>query len=289
MSKPKRCSFSLINLCRIKHPGQLLEKQVAVIKEYTQNELFNHWPLSSIFHQILRDGAAFFCISTFYKYVSLLGITRDKPLHRRTNHKIGIRAQKCLEIIHADITEFKTANNRKAYVYLIIDNYSRAILSWRVSYLRKASIAFENIEKVCMQYLIPFNVEACRLITDDGIENCGIASGIIKESKYPALEHLVAHKNIDFSNSMIENTNKRIKYDYLYRQHIGDMEDLIKKFEGFVDDYNNRPNNIFNGLSNNEVLNGQDFKKVNFTVQIAAAKKQRIIENKKIKCCFGSF
>ena len=84
-------------------------------------------------------------------------------------------------------------------------------------------------------------------------------------------------------------TNKRLKYDYLYRQHIADIDELSRKFKGFADDYNNRPNNIFNGLSNNEVLNGQDFKGVNFSIQIANAKKGRIIQNKKIKCCFGSF
>jgi hypothetical protein len=37
------------------------------------------------------------------------------------------------------------------------------------------------------------------------------------------------------------------------------------------------------------VLSGQDFKAVNFALQIAAAKKERITQNKKIKCCFGSF
>ena len=88
---------------------------------------------------------------------------------------------------------------------------------------------------------------------------------------------------------MIEYTNKRFKYDYLYRKHITDIEELIRKFKGFVHDYNNRPNNIFNGLSNNEVLNGQDYKKVDFTSQIADAKRERITQNKKIKCCQGSF
>ena len=125
LRKPKKCSFSLINLCRVRHPTQLLEKQVEIIKEYAQNELYNHWPLSSVFHQILRDGTAFFCLSTFYKYVFLLGIKRAKPSNRRTNHKTGIGATKCLQILHADITEFKTADNKKVNIYLIIDNYSR--------------------------------------------------------------------------------------------------------------------------------------------------------------------
>jgi hypothetical protein len=151
-----------------------------------------------VFHQILRDGAAFFCKTTFYKYVQLLGIKRTKPIHRRTSHKTGIRADDCLQVLHADITEFKTADNKKAYIYLIIDNYSRSILHWHISYLRKACIAFENIAKVCTRYLIPSTIETCQLVTDDGVENYGLVSDFIKESKYPVLQHLVAHKNIDF-------------------------------------------------------------------------------------------
>jgi putative transposase len=289
LSKIKKCSFSILNLCRVKHPNQLLEKQVTVIKEYTGKAEYLHWPLSSVFHQILRDGAAYFSKSTFYKYVHLLGIKRFKPISRSTNHKKGIRALKCLELLHGDITEFKTADNKKAYIYLIIDNFSRSILAWQISYLRKASITFENLIKVYNDNLLPANIESCQFMTDDGVENYGMVSEFIKTSKYPQLQHWVAHKNTDFSNSMIEYTNKRIKYDYLFRQHIADIEDLIKKFKAFVDDYNNRPNNIFNGLSNNEVLRGQDFEKIDFTLQIAAAKKERITQNKKIKCCLGSF
>lgn len=172
---------------------------------------------------------------------------------------------------------------------MIIDNYSRNILNWQISYQRKASIAFKNVVAVCNQYLIPSAIETCQLITDDGVENYGMASGFIKRSQYHALEHLVAHKNIDFRNSMIEYTNKQIKYDHLYRHHITDIEELIKKFQSFVDDYNNRSNNIFNGLSNTEVLNGQDFKVVSYALQIADAKRERIIEDRKLKCCLGSF
>ena len=79
--------------------------------------------------------------------------------------------------------------------------------------------------------MIPFNVATCQLVTDDGVENYGVVSEFLNESKYPSLKHLVAHKNMDFSNSMIEYTNKRIKYDYLYRHHITDIEELNRKLK----------------------------------------------------------
>jgi hypothetical protein len=63
-----------------------------------------------------------------------LGIKRFKPVSRRTNHIKGIRTLKCLELLHANINEFKTADNKNAYIYLIIDNYSGGILAWHISY-----------------------------------------------------------------------------------------------------------------------------------------------------------
>lgn len=44
-----------------------------VIKQYCADERYLYWSLSSLYHQIKRDGAAYFSVATFYKYVSLLG------------------------------------------------------------------------------------------------------------------------------------------------------------------------------------------------------------------------
>jgi putative transposase len=215
LCKVKKCSFSSINLCRVKHPNQLLEKQVTVIKDYSEKIEYAPWTLSSVFHQILRDETAYFCKSTFYKYVNLLGIQRFKPVSRRTNHKTGKRATRCFEILHADITEFKTNDNKKAYIYLVIDNYSRSILAWQISLIRRASITFENLEKVCDKYLLPAEIKNFQLVTDNGVENCGIEDALKANCIYPLLTHLIPNINFDFSNSIIEYTNRRLKYEYL--------------------------------------------------------------------------
>jgi hypothetical protein len=122
-----KCSSSLFSLCRMKYPAQLVVSEINVIRAYCADIRYQLWPLASIYHQIRRDGTAYFTISTFYKYVALLGLKRRSVRHRRKNHHIGIRAQAPLQILHADTTVFRTADNRQSYIHLVQDNYSRAI------------------------------------------------------------------------------------------------------------------------------------------------------------------
>lgn len=76
LRRKQRCRSSLFSLCRIKYPAQLVAREIEVIKSYCSDPRFLLWPLAAIYHQIRRDKAAFFTISTFYKYVSMLGLKR---------------------------------------------------------------------------------------------------------------------------------------------------------------------------------------------------------------------
>src|SRR5579859_1018563 len=167
----QRCTSSLLSLCRLKHPAQLLAREVQAIKTYCCDQRFLHWPPASVYHQIVRDRAAMLSSSTFYKYTALLQLKRSAPSHRRKNHHTGIRAVAPLQILHADTTIFTTADNRKNYIYLVQDNFSRTILSYRVADTCKACFVFENLQQVHRQYLSTSGLSRCQLITDDGSEN----------------------------------------------------------------------------------------------------------------------
>ena len=150
----QRCSSSPSDLCRLKHPGQLLLQEVNVIKNFCSDSRFITWPLVSVYHQIRREKAAVFELSTFYKYVRLLQLERRAAAHRRKNHSIGLRAGYPLTILHADVTLFRTADNIKNYIYLIQDNFSRAILLAQVSVRCSASITLNNIDEVHRRFLV---------------------------------------------------------------------------------------------------------------------------------------
>jgi len=289
LRKRQACRSSLFSLCRIKHPSQLLIREINSIKAYCSDARFFLWPLASIYHQIRRDKVAFFTISTFYKYVSLLSLKRNAPRHRRKNHQVGIRAFAPLQILHADSTVFRTADNRKNYIHLVQDNFSRAIVGYRVAEKCRAQTTFENLDAVLQQYLIPAQTSSCQLLTDDGSENAGTVKDWIAATTHPVITHLIAQQDIEFSNSMIEAANKQLKYRFLYHQHIADHPALIKYIDQAVQDYNNRPHDVLLGLTPLEVLNGSNYDKAANQQSALLAKSFRIIENKKTTCCYYSF
>ena len=92
------CTSSFFNLCRIKHPAQLLQKEIQVVKTYCLQPNYKFWSLCSVFHQMRKDGAAHMTLSTFYKYVSILNLKRTRAFNRRKNHSLGIRASAPFQI-----------------------------------------------------------------------------------------------------------------------------------------------------------------------------------------------
>jgi len=283
------CISSIFNLCRIKHPAQLLQKEINVVKTYCLKSSYQFWPLCSLFHQMRKDGAAHMTLSSFYKYVSLLNLKRSVAISRRKNHTKGIRATAPFQILHADMTEFKTEDQKKAYIYLVQDNYSRTILGYQLSLERKASYTFENLYKVNEQYLVPANIKECMLLTDDGSENYGEVKKWIEVSDNPKINHVIAQVDIHFSNSMIEAANKQLKYRFLYHQKIKDYSSLDQYLKKAIEDFNHRPHAILNGLTPIEVLQGKSYNKETQNNFLSLAKQTRILENQKMKCCRGNF
>jgi hypothetical protein len=222
------CPVSIYDLCLVKHPSQLLKEEIAIIKSYCVDGRFLCWPLISVYLQIKKDEAAYFSSGTFYKYVRLLKLERLKAVSRRKNHQIGLRASKPFEIIHTDATLLRLKDNTRAFIYLVQDNFSRAILSFRCSLEHGAQHCFENLRFVHEHFLSPSGLAQCSLITDDGSENHGDAYKFTNNCQSPAIAHLIAQKTIAQSNSMIEAANKQIKYHFLYHKEIANFEQLEK-------------------------------------------------------------
>ncbi len=283
LKKTLLCTSSPIHRCRRKHPGQLLRSETDKIVATCNDEAYSAWPLASIYHNALRKKIFSCSLSTFYKYVSILVNRQSLPQNRRKNHFTGIRASNPLQIIHADITQFVTEDNKKAYIYFIQDNFSRAILQYKIAGERKAIHTIELIRKAYND-LKNETSDDCTIITDDGCENKGISEYFIHKS-FPSLVHLVAQKDISFSNSMIEHLNKTIKYRYLYQQPVADIKALEIILATTVNDYNNRPVHVLNGLTPREALQNQKLNSEILTEQIKLAAINRKLKNKSDDCC----
>jgi hypothetical protein len=218
-----------------------------------------------------------------------LKLERLKAVSRRKNHQIGLRASKPFEIIHADATLLRLKDNSRAFIYIIQDNFSRAILSFRYSLENRALHCFENLKYVHEHFLSPSGVAQCSLITEDGSENHGEVLKFTNNCQSPAIGHLIAQKTITQSNSMIEAANKQIKNYFLYHKEIANIEQLENHLQQAIKDCNNRPHDVLKGLTPTEVLNGKLPVQVSFANKIANAKIARLKENTKSKCCSYSF
>ena len=84
-------------------------------------------------------------INSWYKYAKIFNIKLNN--YRKRKYDIGIRASKPLQILHADVTLFKTLDLVTAYIYLIVDNCSRYILNCKVSLKLSGEIRLKTIKK----------------------------------------------------------------------------------------------------------------------------------------------
>lgn len=276
-----KCKEQKKFMCRKKNRLQLSNKEIKTISSYLFGTNYLLWPLSAIYYQMLRNNDAAMSLTTFYKYACLLGYKNIVPANRRKKHAIGIRASKPFEILHADVTIFKPLDQIKVYIYFIVDNYSRNILAWRASTKLSAQISFENLHDAYNTYNLKQS-DTIKLITDNGSENKAQVDDYISTIN---MQRLIAQKDILFSNSIVESSFNKLKYQFLYTQNLFDINDTKNYLEKAIPDYCNRPHTALFGLTPIEVCNGLVPSKNLFQKQKILARKIRIEDNKNcIEC-----
>jgi len=276
----KKCASSLNGLCRRRNPNQIAESEILEIRRYLKNERFSHWPLRSIFYQMLRDGKTSCSESTFYNYAKWLGFSGRRGKYKV--EKIGIRALKAGEILHADVTIAILFNNVKIYIYVLMDNFSRCILSIRASEELSAKTCIDNIKKGIDDNRKFLN-NKFSILVDGGSENKGEVDEYIAENS-EFMEKIVAQKDITFSNSMVEALNKILKLDYIKDRQFAN----VLKIQDFLDyskfDFNNRPHGSLYGLTPLEALHGKIPYSRRYFENIGVFMAKRIEENRVFDC-----
>ncbi|WP_149244320.1 DDE-type integrase/transposase/recombinase [Dyadobacter sp. 32] len=275
----KQCWKSLLGLCRKQNTQQLAVTEQEIIATACVDEKYTHWPLVSIYYHLMREEKLHCCKSTFYKYCRLLNITR-KPIRKPRNYK-PLSSIAPFKILHQDVTIFRTTNGVKHYIYVIRDNFSRAILACQASTVYNSDIAKQTLESVLQKFDL-LN-QAGSLITDDGSENKGELTKWLASSA-TLWKKIVAQVDIVQSNSMVEAANKIIKYRYLFPKPIIDTSELTKTMAQAIENFNDMPSGSLHGLTPNEVLNGAIPNKHFFKIKIQQAKQDRIETNRRITC-----
>ncbi len=229
---------------------------------------------------MLEEGKAIMSLQSFRNYTNLFYPRAKLPKNKKNRNRIGIRASKPFEKLHMDVTIYRPLDNTRVYIYFIVDNFSRKILSWKASLEIKADISFDNLKQACLENDL-FNNET-ELIVDGGSENKGAVDGFILNHKN--WKKLIAQKDIIFSNSIVEAVNKVIKYQYIFKRSFADFSDLSNNLGSFVEDYNNRPHSVLK-LSPNDVAQGKVFDNDKYKEKLKEARIKRIADNKACDKC----
>ena len=140
-----------------------------------------------------------------------------------------------------------------------MDNYSRAVLAWRLADKIDNAISVEVLEKAFVdskptQPIVKIDngmeeQATLNYMTDGGSENKRIDSKVTF-----AVNHLVAWKNIRASNSMIERVFHTMKNEYKYILYAADFEELNALLEQTINAYMDRPHSQLGIYTPREVM-----------------------------------
>lgn len=241
------CHQSQLNWCRVKRPQQLSNEEIDMMRELLTSKEFEHWPISSVAHYARRNGMMYASNSTWYKYAKLLGLRRQKVKFKHHRVRKGIKAKVPNEIWHADVTYFRVGT-KMYYIYLVVDNYSRKILSHIVSDKLNAQNRLKTIRDA---YEEEFGLmyDDLTLLVDGGRENNNRTMDEFVEL-LPNLRKLVALKDVRFGNVQVEAHNKILKQSWLYRKEIKDGEQLKRVTRDAIKEFNlKRPHDALGGLT----------------------------------------
>ncbi|MBL7981859.1 MAG: transposase, partial [Flavobacteriales bacterium] len=277
-----KCGLSPLDRCLKRLPLQLTLKETAAIKALFNADVPANWPASSRYHMALRAGRLRIGMGTFYKYLGIMGL---KAARFEAIRKIqGIVATRPNEFLHVDTTEWPLADEEVAYIALVSDNYSKAILGWSVSTRNGASnvIAALNTAIALMQRHHPEHLTTL-LVSDGGPENKAVeVQQLLAAHAHPAIRHIVAQKDIRFSNSPIEAINKIMK-GYLRNHAPQSLTATEHVVASAVHDYTEvRPHGSLKGATPLERYLNPGFTPA--PPDLKAARAQRIEENRQTNC-----
>ena len=282
-SKKIQCTVSPLSLCFKRHPSQLLAKEIRIIKYLMDKPELSCWPVSSIAWYAKRENLLQISLSTWYKYIQLLGLKRR--FIRPPDKTKGIISTAPNQFLHVDTTFFPLPDGTKAAIVFVSDNFSKHILGWACSMKHGAHNVIEAL-KMALQTIQTFHPHqlVSLLVSDGGSENNALSvEEWLEITKDPKITKLIALKDIAFSNSPIEAVHKIMKR-YIRRQEPQNFQQLLNGLPKHVLDYTSiRPHGSINGYTPLEAY-AQKAISMDFSEQTRRARNQRITLNKTHRC-----
>jgi hypothetical protein len=124
-----------------------------------------------------------------------------------------------------------------------------------------------------------------KTFTQQGVENVNTTVKEFLTTTDQDIKHLIAQKDIPFSNSKIEAFNKIIKHQFLLPQHLENRENLDLALANDVIAYNTlRPQLSLQGNTPAETFTGKTIDLKSYKTHFEAQKILRVAQNQQNKC-----
>jgi transposase InsO family protein len=243
---------------------------------------YRHVPTDTLAVLAQRLGKVWASPSTWYRLVRQKGWRRPRLRVHPVKPKIGLRTTRADEMWHIDTTVIRLLDGTRAYLHVVIDNFSRRILAWRVADtfapVNSVTVLLDASRAAAPSDTAPV------VLADAGAEN---VNAQFDELIYTGvLRRLVAFTELKFSNSMIEAWWRSLKHQWLFL-HSLDSVPTVRRLVAFYVDEHNRvlPHSAFRGQTPDEMYFGTgDAVPADLRSRAAVARRRRVEANRSASC-----
>lgn len=277
------CTQSVIGQCFKRRPNQIAPFEISMLKSYMNDHRYKIWCTRSVWGKAVRNGDVSMAESTWYKYARKLGFTKAHKPIKKHRKKGSFDASRPNETWHMDISQYKTFDNVIFYIYTVVDNFSRKIISWDIATTKSAIIRTNTVKQsIVNEFGVDLRDRHLDLIVDGGSENNNKTIHQFLKGCQLNIHKKIALKDVTFSNSIVEGPYKIMKSYYFRSKQILSTT-IRQELEFFIDNYNNeKPCNKHKIYTPNEIhLNP---KLAEATLVLNKSNKERLEFNRNY-CC----
>jgi putative transposase len=281
--KHNTCTKSPVKFCLLANPNQLIPAEIEYLYEFYRNPAHKFLSNINIYYEMRIQGKANYSINTFYNLIRQQGLKRPRVKSRRRNPQV-LKAESVLSVLHIDVTKQRCLNGELGYIYVFKDNFSTFLLEVQCHRVLRTDIVVDCLALLNKRYNLK-KLQSVQLITDGGSENMKISEWI-RGLKNSTISHVIDKKNgLTFSNSMVEASNKLIKYRFLYHHVLADYNTLKKLVSQVAGVLNNQRISTIQGLTPYEKFCGLTAANLFGEVQHIITKEDRIKQNTIVNGC----
>ena len=205
------------------------EQEKAILDTWNENPGFGPGQVRNQ----LRRQAITISIRTIRSIMQANGYKAAKRKSDRKNHQ-RFEARRPLELVQMDILEF-FINKLKVYVLLLLDDFSRFILGWRLLTETSTDAVILLVQSAIDRY-----GKMQEILTDRGFVFYSWR-GINRFEKFlqtQRIDHTHARPHHPQTLGKVEACNRRIKHEVLDQQHFSNMHEAQAAIDSWVYSYN---------------------------------------------------